>query len=85
VITGIVGNIISGQVIGDTAKTLSENFGKIMQDRTSRSINSSDISTTQSTPLDIEYVYLAIKQEVSLIIKKQLPVLDDVRNSEGNL
>lgn len=52
VITGIVGNIISGQVTGDTAKALSENFGKIMQDRTSRSINSSDISTTQSTQLD---------------------------------
>ncbi len=52
VITGIVGNIISGQVTGDTAKTLSENFGKIMQDRTSRSINSNDISTTQSTQLD---------------------------------
>lgn len=52
VITGIVGNIISGQVTGDTAKTLSENFGKIMQDRTSRNINSSDISITQSTQLD---------------------------------
>ncbi len=52
VITGIVGNIISGQVTGDTAKTLSENFGKIMQDRTSRSINSSDVSTTQSSQLD---------------------------------
>lgn len=52
VITGIVGNIISGQVTGDTAKTLSENFGKIVQDKNSMTINSSDTSTTKSTQLD---------------------------------
>lgn len=52
VITGIVGNVISGQVTGDTAKTLSEGFGKIMQDRTSLSINSSDTSTSKSSQLD---------------------------------
>lgn len=52
VITGIVGNIISGQVTGDTAKKLSETFGKIMQDRNSMSINSSDTSITKSTQLD---------------------------------
>lgn len=52
VITGIVGNIISGQVTGSTAKALSETFGKIMQDRQSRSINSSDISISQSSQLD---------------------------------
>lgn len=52
VITGIVGNIISGQVTGSTAKSLSETFGKIMQDRQSRSINSSDISISQSTQMD---------------------------------
>lgn len=52
VITGIVGNIISGQVTGDTAKKLSEIFGKIMQDRESRSINSSDTSITKSTQLE---------------------------------
>jgi len=52
VITGIVGNIISGQVTGNTAKTLSETFGKIMQDRQSKSINSSDISISQSMQLD---------------------------------
>lgn len=52
VITGIVGNIISGQVTGDTAKKLSETFGKIMQDRQSMSINSSDTSTTKSTQLE---------------------------------
>ena len=52
VITGIVGNIIAGQVTGSTAKSLSETFGKIMQDRQSKSINSSDISISQSTQLD---------------------------------
>jgi len=52
VISGIVGNIISGQVTGDTAKKLSEIFGKIMQDRDSMSINSSDTSITKSTQLE---------------------------------
>lgn len=52
VITGIVGNIISGQVTGDTAKTLQENFGKIVQDKNSMTINSNDTSTTKATQLD---------------------------------
>lgn len=52
VIPNIVGNIISGQVSGDTAKQLSERFGKIMQDRTSLSINSSDTSVSKSLQLD---------------------------------
>ena len=52
VITGIVGNIISGQVTGDTAKKLSENFGKIVQSRQSLSINAADTSVSKSTQLD---------------------------------
>lgn len=52
VITGIVGNIISGQVTGDTARKLSEMFGKIVQDKSSMNINSSDTSLTKSTQLD---------------------------------
>ncbi len=52
VIFNIVGNIISGQVVGDTAKTLSERFGKIMQDRESLSINASDTSVSKSTQLE---------------------------------
>lgn len=52
VITGIVGNVISGQVTGSTAKTLSENFGKIVQDKSSMTINSTDTSTTKATQLD---------------------------------
>jgi len=52
VITGIVGNVISGQVTGDTAKKLSENFGKIVQDKNSLTINSSDTSISKATALD---------------------------------
>lgn len=52
VITGIVGNIVSGQVTGDTAKQLSENFGKISQRKDSMSINSSDTSITRATQMD---------------------------------
>ncbi|GLU55167.1 conjugal transfer protein TraG [Dyadobacter frigoris] len=52
VIMNITGNIISGQVTGDTAKQLSERFGKIMQDRTSFSINRMDTSVSKSKQLD---------------------------------
>ena len=52
VIVGIVGNVISGQATGDTAKKLSESFGKILQDSLSVSINSSDTSISKSTQLD---------------------------------
>lgn len=52
VILNITGNIISGQVTGDTAKQLSERFGKIMQDRESLSINSSDTSINRSKQLE---------------------------------
>jgi TusA-related sulfurtransferase len=52
VIMNITGNIISGQVTGDTAKQLSECFGKIMQDRESISINASDTSISRSKHLE---------------------------------
>lgn len=52
VLMNIAGNIISGQVLGETAKQLSERLGKIMQDRESLSINSSDTSVSKSTQLD---------------------------------
>ena len=52
VIMSITGNIISGQVSGDTAKGLSERFGKILQDRQSISINRNDTSVTKSKQLD---------------------------------
>ncbi|BBE16261.1 mobilization protein BF0133 [Aquipluma nitroreducens] len=52
VIMNITGNIVSGQVTGDTAKQLSERFGKIMQDRESLSINASDTSIGRSKQLE---------------------------------
>jgi hypothetical protein len=52
VIMNITGNIVSGQVAGDTAKQLSERFGKIMQDRESLSINSGDTSISRSKQLE---------------------------------
>ncbi|MFD0749124.1 conjugal transfer protein MobC [Mucilaginibacter calamicampi] len=52
VIMNIVGNIICGQVTGDTAKQLSERFGKINQQKQSVSINSNDTSVSRSTQLD---------------------------------
>ncbi len=53
VILNIVGNVISGQVSGETAKQLSERFGKIMQDRESISINSRDTSVSRSKQLEL--------------------------------
>lgn len=52
VIQNTVGNIFSGQVVGETAKSLSERFGKILQKRQSLTINRSDKSTSISTQLD---------------------------------
>lgn len=52
VIINTVGNIFSGQVTGETAKTLSERFGKILQKRHSISINRQDVSTSISTQMD---------------------------------
>ena len=52
VIMNITGNIVSGQVKGDSAKQLSERFGKIMQDRESYSINSGDTSISQFNQLE---------------------------------
>jgi type IV secretory pathway TraG/TraD family ATPase VirD4 len=52
VIINITGNVISGQVMGETAKQLSERFGKIMQDRESVSINRNDTSISRSSQLD---------------------------------
>lgn len=51
-IFNIAGNIISGQVSGDTARLLSERFSKTFQDRGSISINSNDISISKSKQLD---------------------------------
>jgi type IV secretory pathway VirB4 component len=52
VIMNIIGNVICGQVMGDTAKQLSERFGKIMQNKNSLSITGSDTSVTKSKQFD---------------------------------
>ncbi len=52
VILNIVGNVVFGQVSGDTAKQLSERFGKINQEKESVSINSQDTSISKSVQLD---------------------------------
>ncbi|WP_149243053.1 conjugal transfer protein MobC [Dyadobacter sp. 32] len=53
VIMNIAGNVISGQVSGETAKQISDRFGRIMQDRTGLSINRMDTSVSKSHQLDL--------------------------------
>ncbi len=52
VVMNTVGNIFSGQVVGETAKTLSERFGKVLQQRQSMSINRHDVSHSFNTQMD---------------------------------
>ena len=52
VVMNTVGNIFSGQVVGETAKTLSDRFGKVLQKRQSMTINRNDKSTSISTQMD---------------------------------
>lgn len=52
VVMNTVGNIFSGQVVGSTAKILSERFGKVLQKRQSLSINRQDVSHSFNTQMD---------------------------------
>jgi len=52
VVMNTVGNIFSGQVVGETAKILSERFGKVLQQRQSMSINRQDVSHSINTQMD---------------------------------
>ena len=52
VIINTVGNIFSGQVVGDTARTLSERFGKIVQLRESHSVSNENVTTSTNTQLE---------------------------------
>lgn len=52
ILQNTVGNVFSGQVVGETAKTLSERFGKVLQQRQSMTINRNDKSTSISTQFD---------------------------------
>lgn len=51
-IQNTIGNIFSGQVVGETAKNLSERFGKVLQQRKSINMTREDTSTNISTQLD---------------------------------
>jgi DNA-binding transcriptional regulator YbjK len=52
VVMNTVGNIFSGQVVGETAKNLSERFGKVVQHRRSVTNSRNDQSTSISTQLE---------------------------------
>ena len=52
VIQNTIGNVFSGQVVGETAKALSERFGKVLQQRKSVNMTRDDTSTSISTQLD---------------------------------
>ena len=52
VIINTVGNIFSGQVVSDTARTLSDRFGKIVQQRESHSVSNDSVTTSTNTQLD---------------------------------
>ncbi|KAB6614033.1 TraM recognition domain-containing protein [Phocaeicola vulgatus] len=52
VIQNTVGNGFAGQVLGETAKNLSERFGQVLQQRKSVNMTREDTSTSISTQLD---------------------------------
>ena len=52
VIQNTVGNIFSGQVVGETAKNLSERFGKVLQKRQNMTVSRNDTSFSYNTQLD---------------------------------
>lgn len=52
VIKGIVGNLLSSQVVGDSAKFIAERCGKVVQKRQGLSINRNDTGTNYNTQLD---------------------------------
>ena len=52
VIQNTVGNIFSGQVVGETARNLSERFGKVLQKRQNMTVSRSDTSVSINTQMD---------------------------------
>ena len=51
-IWNMTGNIISGQVAGDSARQLAERFPKTLQDKNSLSINRTDVSVSKAKQLE---------------------------------
>jgi hypothetical protein len=82
VIMNIAGNVISGQVTGDTAKQLSERFGKIMQDRSSLSINTNDTSISKSKQLEAAIPPSAIASLSSKLFIVRLPMIIPIYNTQ---
>jgi len=52
VVLNTCGNLISGQVVGDTAKFVSDRFGKISQEKESTTHTATDTNITRSTQLE---------------------------------
>lgn len=52
VICNTVGNVFAGQVVAETAKTLSERFGKVLQKRQNMTINRNETSVSINTQMD---------------------------------
>ena len=50
VICNTVGNVFAGQVVAETAKTLSERFGKVLQKRQNMTINRNETSGFHQYP-----------------------------------
>ena len=91
VIQNTVGNIFSGQVVGETAKSLSERFGKILQQRQSISINRQDTSTSINTQLDslipafhARIIVDSAKVSEEMKAYKKIPVINEFRDADGN-
>lgn len=51
-ICNTVGNVFAGQVVAETAKTLSERFGKVLQKRQNMTINRNETSVSINTQMD---------------------------------
>ena len=52
VICNTVGNVFAGQVVAETAKTLSERFGKVLQKRQNMTINRNETSVSINSQMD---------------------------------
>ncbi len=92
VIQNTVGNVFSGQVVGETAKTLSERFGKVLQQRQSMTINRNDKSTSISTQMDSLIPASKISNltqgmfvgAVSDNFDERIPIIADFINEDGS-
>ena len=87
VIQNTVGNVFSGQVVGETAKTLSERFGKVLQRRQSVSINRQDVSFDERIEQKIfhaEIVVDTVKVSAEMKAYRPIPVIADFRDASGD-